>query len=385
MKQPVFTGKNKTIVEKWKNYLELQELKPLTITMKLWHIHTFLQYQDNKPLDQVTKEDIENYTIHRRQTRKPKTVHNDITDLRLFYKWLKPDNNYFENIQTHPPKNRLPVEEILTPEEIKTLVSTARTQRDRSLIMLLWDSGCRISEILNLNINHVEFDQYGAVIIVTGKTGMRRLRLIDSVPDLQQWLNIHPMRDNPQAPLFTTDKRYNHREHKLMEYRRLDVRTVQNMLKTTARHAGITKNVHPHAIRHARLTQFAKQGFNETELRIIAGWEDTSNMAAVYVHLSGADVENKILANRGIIPEEEVNKGCDATKPVECPRCGTLNPSDAKFCSNCSLMLQRLSDEELERVKRIPTDTTQALKLLLENPETQAKIAQLLSGELGKG
>ncbi len=40
-----------------------------------------------------------------------------------------------------------------------------------SIIMLLWDSGCRLNEVLSRNINHVQFDEYGATLIVKGKTG----------------------------------------------------------------------------------------------------------------------------------------------------------------------------------------------------------------------
>jgi site-specific recombinase XerC len=67
------------------------------------------------------------------------------------------------------------------------------------LFMLLWDSAARIGEIMKLKVGDVLFDQYGGVIFVNGKTGKRRIRLTASVPDLQQWLNIHPLKDNPDA------------------------------------------------------------------------------------------------------------------------------------------------------------------------------------------
>lgn len=50
----------------------------------------------------------------------------------------------------------------------------------------------------------VTIDRYGAMI--TGKAGMRRIRIIDAVPDLQLWLNMHPRDDAPNAPLWITPK-----------------------------------------------------------------------------------------------------------------------------------------------------------------------------------
>ena len=57
---------------------------------------------------------------------------------------------------------------------------------------------------LSRNVGNVEFDQYGGIMVVDGKTGQRRLRLTACVGDLQAWINVHPMKENPNAPLFIT-------------------------------------------------------------------------------------------------------------------------------------------------------------------------------------
>jgi len=329
---PEVEGKNKEIIEDYARSLDLNNFKEATINTKLWKVHTFLKYHNNKNVNDVTKKDIENYIIYRRKNNKPKTVHNDIVDLRLFFKWLIPENDFFENIKSRAPKNHLPTKEIIVSADIKKLVPACKTQRDRAIVMALWDSAARANEILNLNLGHVEIDKYGAVIVVEGKTGMRRIRLIEAVPDLQAWINQHPYKDNPNAPLFVTYR------NSAKEPKRLDIRTVQNMLKTVANDAGVKKNVHPHAFRHGKLTDLVKRGFKETELRIIAGWEADSKMPATYIHLSGDDVEKKVLASYGIV-EDETKKEKMELKPIECPRCKTKNPYDAKYCSTCSMVL----------------------------------------------
>ena len=333
MKQkPQLIGNSKKILIDYEKSLKLNAFKDATINTKLWKICIFLKYYDDKPADKITREDVQAYILHRRETRKPKTVHNDIIDIRLFFKWLKPDNDFFEGIKTKPQKNRLPTTELMKQDDVVQMLTACENQRDRALITILWDSGARVGEILNLNIRDVQMDQYGAVVVVDGKTGMRRLRLINAVPDLQLWLNQHPDKNNPDAPLFVTSRKYGG------ESRRLDIRTVQNMLKTIAEHAGITKNIHPHAFRHGRLTELVKMGFRESELRIIAGWEDDSKMPATYIHMSGDDVESKMLAAHGII-EEDIEEVKDNLQPAVCPRCTIKNPADAKYCSACSMIL----------------------------------------------
>ncbi|KXS43907.1 MAG: phage integrase [Methanolobus sp. T82-4] len=329
---PNFEGDNIEVMEDYERSLGLNNFKQSTINTKLWKVYRFLKYHDNKSVNQVTKKDVENYTLYRRKNNKPKTVHNDIVDLRLFFKWLKPDNDFFTNIKTRTPKNHLPTKEIIMPADVKKLVPSCKSQRDRAIVMSFWDSAARATEILNLNLGHVEIDRYGAVIVVEGKTGMRRIRLIEAVPDLQAWINQHPYKDNPNAPLFVTFRNSNG------EPKRLDIRTVQNMLKTAAEDAGIKKNVHPHAFRHGKLTDLVKRGFKETELRIIAGWEADSKMPATYIHLSGEDVEKKMLASYGIIEDESKIEKLEL-RPIECPRCKTKNSYDAKYCSSCSMIL----------------------------------------------
>lgn len=340
-----FSGKNVLTFEEYKKSLQLNGLKESTIKTKIWNVYALFKYLDQKDANDVTKDDIEGYILHRRETRKPKTVHNDIIDIRLFFNWLKPNNDFFTVIKSRSPKNQLPVNELLLQDDVKELLSSCQTQRDRALVSILWDSAARVSEIININIGQVQFDKYGATVIVDGKTGMRKLRLINSVPDLQQWLNQHPDRENHNAPLFVTSRK------KGDTYPRLNVRTIQNKLKTIAKDAGIKKNVHPHAFRHGKLTDLVKQGFKEMELRIIAGWGSDSSMPATYIHLSGDDVDKKQLQIAGF-KDDETEAIQDDIKPVECPRCKTKNPHDAKYCSTCSMVLDAETAIKLDEVTK---------------------------------
>jgi integrase len=341
---PEFTGKNREIIDDYIRYAVLAGKKEKSILGEQWRLKAFVEFMKNEPLNTVEKKDIENFIIHRKKTCSKTTVHNNFLTLRTFFQWLKPGNDFFTGIKSKQPKNNLPVDEVLLPRDVLTLRDAANNQRDRALVMVLWDSATRKGELLNINIGHIQPDKYGATVIVDGKTGKRRIRLIDSVPDLQLYLNIHPLRDDPGAPLFITDRKYNG------NYRRLNEQTVNNMLNSLADKAGIKKNVYPHAFRHGRLTDLAKRGFNEMELRIFAGWTKESNMPATYLHLSGADIEKKILAKNGIIEDDSKEKE-EELKPVECPRCKTKNPAGAKYCFTCSMVLDHKLAVEVQDVK----------------------------------
>jgi len=365
---PVFTGKNAKIIDDYIRHAKLSGKKETSITGEQWRLKAFVEFMKNKSLNAVKREDVENFIIYRKSICSETTVHNNFLSLRTFFQWLKPDNDFFVGIKSKQPKNNLPVDEVLLSDDILKLRDAANNQRDRALVMVLWDSAARKGELLNINVGHIQPDKYGATVIVNGKTGKRRIRLIDSVPDLMLYLNMHPLRDDPNAPLFITDRKYDG------NYRRLNEQTVNNMLNSLVERAGIKKNVYPHAFRHGRLTDMAKRGFNEMELRIYAGWTKESNMPATYLHLSGADIEKKILQKNGIV-EDDTKEREESLKPVDCPRCKTRNPVGAKFCMTCSLILDNAIALRLEEDKE--DININYMKAMLSDPFILERLEEL--------
>jgi integrase len=118
------------------------------------------------------------------------------------------------------------------------------------LIAVLYESGCRVGELLTLRVRHVKFDKNGARLIVDGKTEMRRLIIVASSPYLAAWLNVHPMRDDPDAVLWLGIGTANQDQP-------LDYPSVRKMIRETARRAGVRKAVNPHLFRHSRATYLA--------------------------------------------------------------------------------------------------------------------------------
>jgi len=114
-------------------------------------------------------------------------------------------------------------------------------------------------------VGDVEFDRLGAVIIVKGKTGMRGIRLIESVQDLRAGWPC-TSREKTRCPPLPSKK--------------------GRGLKDAARKAGINKRVHPHLLRHTGATHLARV-LTEDQMRVYFGWTPTSEVPARYVHLSG--------------------------------------------------------------------------------------------------
>jgi len=241
-----------------------------------------------KPFSKARKEDI--VELIRKIEEKGYsewTKHDFKVILRIFFKWLRKTEDFPEEVRwikvTTKRGIKLP-EELLTKEEIMKLVCAADHIRDKAFILTLYESGCRIGELLTLQIKHVQFDEYGAVLLVNGKTGWRRVRVIMSAPKLYQWIENHPLKADPNAPLWITigtNSRY-----KVWTYS-----TARTVLKKLVEKAGIKKRVYPHLFRHSRATHLANH-LTEAQMKQYFGWVQGSDMASIYVHLSGRDLDN---------------------------------------------------------------------------------------------
>jgi integrase len=266
--------------------------------------------------------------------------------IRKFMKWLRKTEDYPEEvrwIKTRKKKNafKLP-EELLNEEEVSRMIDAAEYPRDKAMISSLFESGCRTGELLTMRVKHLQLDEYGAVFMINGKTGGRRVRLITSTPYLIGWLNVHPHRDDPEAPLWEVIRSYKTDMHTFVNYACLNV-----LLKRVARKAGIKKRVYPHLFRHSRATALANH-LTEAQMKEYLGWVRDSDMASVYIHLSGRDVDDAVLRMHGLKKEENGKK-----KVAElCFRCKTALRKDAKFCDKCGLVLDPQTAMKLEQKQK---------------------------------
>jgi len=326
-----------------------------------------------KDFSQLTKQDIIQFcsTINSREyTEWTKRDFRII--IKRFMRWVREqegqtfDRNQYPTevkwISTSMKNNRVKLpSELLTVNDVKKLAEATNNLRDRCLVLVMYESGARIGELLNLKLKDVEADKYGAKVTLFGKTGARKVRLIASAPAISNWLMDHPNREDGDAPLFCgiwSKKRGDE----------IDYQTFRYMLQDLAKWAKIKKPVNPHHFRHSRATELSKS-LTEAQLCGYMGWKIGSKEAATYVHLSGRDMDNAILKLNGLAADEEQDSGF---KPVLCPRCGIVNSPDAKFCSGCSLGLdlktvinfEKTKDELTSNIVSLIGDRDQALKTL---------------------
>ena len=96
--------------------------------------------------------------------------------------------------------------------------------------------------------------------------------------------------------------------------------------------------MHLHLLRHSRATQLASI-MSEASMKQYFGWVQGSQMAAIYIHMSGKDTDQAVLQANGIqIQKQEKEITFQA---IKCQRCNTNNPPTHKVCQLCGFILDK--------------------------------------------
>jgi integrase/recombinase XerD len=345
------------------------------IARYMWDLRTLSKWL-NIEFEKATKEDIKSLVGKLETSKYSYSTKRDLKiTLRKFYKWLRGTETIPEEVSWFrtnlKSNNRKLPEEVLTQEEVAKLIRLAGNTRDRAFISTLYESGCRIGEIMTLKLKHVVPANPGIQLTVDGKTGARRIRIISSAVYLNQWINIHPQSDDPEVYLWVS------RNGAMISYR-----NVTELLRKLKRKAGIKKRIYPHIFRHSRATHLANH-LTEAQMKQYFGWIQGSKMASVYVHLSGRDVDDAILKCYGIVKQDHQIQN-DPLKPRSCDRCHKINPPTNEYCDRCGMPLTKEAVIKLMERDLMKKTADNLLDQLIGDPEFRQMFGEKINALLKK-
>lgn len=360
------SDKNKKLIFQFDSDCATIEKTEVSTRCKYFHSLSYIAKEYlKKNFDELTREDFKGMVKELDDKKSIGNAQKYRSVLKKFGRWLahgdealttktKEYPNTVSFINTNikkKDKTKLKASDILTEEEVKKLFISAEHPRDKCFIYLLYELGARISEIGNLTLEDCHKDKYGYKIDLDGKTGRRTSRIVFSTPILTRWLNQHPFRDNPKAPMWITYRDYNsHREGKKSSKKGTKVNYVglSKIVKRLVAKAGIGKRVYAHLFRHSRVTHLLKNKMiNESQSKVYFGWTPESEMLSCYQHLTSSDIDDVILELNGL-KKSEVSE--QKIKTRVCKACGFFNEEEARFCEACNIPLtNKIAIEMQER------------------------------------
>jgi len=205
--------------------------------------------------------------------------------------------------------------------------------------------------------------QDGVIVILDGKTGMRRIRIVSSEVLLKKYLEQRAGSKSLESPLWTKEAGT-----------QLSYGAIAKLIRVGVANAGIKKHVHPHLFRHSRATFLASR-LTEAQMNNYLGWTQGSGMAKTYVHLSGKDVDNAILAMHGKREKQKINES--KLVQIKCKRCMEVNPIGASYCIKCGAPL---SVEIMLKYENKRKEKDDVMNMLLNDSDIKELIIQKLKG-----
>ncbi|MBI4142028.1 tyrosine-type recombinase/integrase [Candidatus Woesearchaeota archaeon] len=237
-------------------------------------------------------------------------------EAQKLYKYLRKD---VKRTYKRPPSD---FANVINRQEIDMILEKGCTTiKERALLQVLWESGVRASELLNMKMSDCTNDGNTWNIRVYGKTGERVIPLVDSGALLSQWLSLHPFKDNKQSLLWIGESlRY--------KYKPLSHRGLQKLIDRCVERAGIQKPHNCHWFRHSAASRLAPQ-LTEQMLCKWFGWSIGSKQVRTYCHLSGTQLRDAYLQVKGIKSKQE-----QQDLPIKCV-CDAVNKSSSRYCYKC--------------------------------------------------
>ena len=174
----------------------------------------------------------------------------------------------------------------LTPEELERMfeqpeTTTLNGMRDRAILELLFSSGLRVSELVNLDRDHINLKRREFMVRVKGQKDRPIFISEQAATWVQAYLN---MRKDNSKPLFI---RYSGTKAVSLSgnFYRLTVRSVQRLVAHYALLAGITKHVSPHTLRHSFATDLLMNGADLRSVQAMLGHSNIST-TQIYTHVT---------------------------------------------------------------------------------------------------
>ena len=275
---------NKEYVLDFENYLKVDKnYSENTIESYIRDIRFFLEYI-NKNIEDIDKKDIDKYVLHILPDYNESSVNRVIASIKSFYKYLsmfKGLVNVSEDVESLKRKQALP--KYLSIEEVDNLLNisleTPFDYRNKTMLEVLYATGMRASELINLNINNV--DIANKVINVYGKGSKERIVLLSNIAVhyLDLYINTYrPMlftkKQKPTDALFLN----NHGS-------RITRQGLYKMIVEIAKKQGIDKEITPHTLRHSFATHMIECGADIRSVQELLGHENVVT-TEIYTHLA---------------------------------------------------------------------------------------------------
>jgi len=277
-------------IKDYQNYLKIERgLSPNSIvnyTMDLEKLRSYLdEYSIAEKPVHIRRETVQEFIYSIAKVVTPRTQARIISGLKGFFNYLVfedyREDNPMDLIETPKIGRKLP--DTLSETEINSLIaaidlSKPEGERNRAIIETLYGCGLRVSELINLKLSDLYFDE--DFIQVTGKGNKQRFVPISGIN--QKYINIYRNEVRVHLPI---QKEYEDIVFLNRRGKQLTRAMIFTIVKQLAEKVGLQKNISPHTFRHSFATHLLENGADLRAIQQMLGHESITT-TEVYMHVN---------------------------------------------------------------------------------------------------
>jgi len=243
-----------------------------------------LNFDKNLPPEKITTDILKDFIYQLSEFMSPHTQARLISGLRNFFHFLllenRIDSNPMQLIEAPKLARKLP--DVLSLEEVDRIIaaidlSKPEGERNRAIIETLYGCGLRVSELVNLKISDLYFNE--GFIKVTGKGDKQRLVPISNYTQKYMDIYINHVRIHQKIqPEFSDIVFLNRRGKQLTRV------MIFHIIKKLTALTGIDKNISPHSLRHSFATHLLENGADLRSIQLLLGHESITT-TEIYLHI----------------------------------------------------------------------------------------------------
>ncbi len=260
-----------SVVRKMEQQVTLRGQSMSTLNNYIRRIALFVIHFEKLP-EQIDPEEINEYLAAlARDPRSPSrsSFKHMVYGLRYYYRLLGMNKNAIA-LPSLKKESKLPV--ILNEQELKELFAAPKLLKQRVALTLIYSSGLRSQEVVNLKISDIDFQRK---TIHIRQSKYKKDRIVPLAESMAVGLKKYLSAENPHIWLFNgkeADSRYS-------------VRGLSWVMRETLKKTSITKDVSLHSLRHSYATHLLEQGINIVTLKDLLGHVDITT-TMIYLHVA---------------------------------------------------------------------------------------------------
>lgn len=262
-------------MQRFLNAKEVEGLSKCSISNYTFALKSFYQYIGNVPPANIDVDNIRAYICYLKNDKhlKKSSISQNINIVRCFFNWLYDENLIITNPMNNVKSIKLDdscIRHPLTSDELTKIRNSYTNLRDKTLVEFMLNTGCRLSEVSNLTIDKLNFNNNSAV--VTGKGNKTRVVLFNETTAnlLKSYIP-----SNKCNYVFTCNNKTD----------KLSNASIQYIIRKLGERAGLSGSLYPHLFRHTFATNALNNGMNIVTIQHLLGHDDVST-TQVYAELN---------------------------------------------------------------------------------------------------